>query len=632
MTLLTADNLEYSIGARPLLADVSFTIDEGERIGLLGRNGEGKSTLLNILTGKRQAEDGRLIWRTGCRAALVRQEPVFTEGASVFATVTEGLGEKTELLADYHRTASRVAASAKAADLAQLEQLQNQLEAADGWQLEQRVDTVISQLGLPADKPVMELSGGWQRRVALARALVQEPALLLLDEPTNHLDIESIEWLENTVATYPGAVLFVTHDRRFLRRLATRIFELDRGSLTAWPGNYDNYLRRLEERQNEEARHQAKFDKLLAQEEVWIRQGIKARRTRNEGRVRALQALRAERRARVERQGRVAIALSSEQSGKLVVEAENIIKSFAGETLIKDFSCRILRGDRIGLLGPNGAGKSTLLKLLLGEIKPDVGRVRQGSQLQVAYFDQHRAQLQEERSAIDTVAEGSDSLTINGRSLHPISYLQRFLFTPERARSPVATLSGGERNRLLLARLFTRPANLLVLDEPTNDLDLETLEVLEELLIDYDGTLLLVSHDREFIDRVVTSVLAFEGQGRVGSYVGGYSDWLEQRPAPAPTSKSVAKTTPISKPRNSDRSTKLSYKLNRELESLPEHIEALEQTLIHQQQKVTAPGFYQQFSEAEIKAELSQLQLLEHELEAAYARWEELEAMKATST
>jgi ATP-binding cassette subfamily F protein uup len=613
-----------------LLAGVSFSIERGERIGLLGRNGEGKSTLLSILARERQAEEGQLIWRTGCRAAMVGQEPIFTADASVFASVVEGLGEKTQLLAEYHRAASRVASSADPADLAQLDRLQQQLEAADGWQLEQCVATVVSQLELPGDEPVAALSGGWQRRVALARALVQEPALLLLDEPTNHLDIEAIQWLENTIMAYSGAVLFVTHDRRFLRRLATRIFELDRGDLTAWPGDYDNYLRRLEERQNEEARHQAKFDKRLAEEEVWIRQGIQARRTRNEGRVRALQALRVERRARVERQGKVAITVSGEQSGKLVIEAENVTKSFAGKPLIKDFSCRILRGDRIGLLGPNGVGKTTLLKLLLGELEPDAGRVRQGSQLQVAYFDQHRAQLREDRSAIENVAEGSDSITINGRSLHPISYLKRFLFSPERARSLVATLSGGERNRLLLARLFTRPANLLVLDEPTNDLDLETLEVLEDLLMDYQGTLLLVSHDREFIDQVVTSVFVFEGQGLVNSYVGGYSDWLAQPPATAPNANLAAtdKPAPVQKTQKSARNSKLSYKLRRELEALPERIESLEQAVAQQQEKMAAADFYQQSSEAAIKTELDQLQTLEQELQATYARWEELEAIK----
>ncbi len=630
VTILTTDHLEYSIGPRRLLAGVSFSIERGERIGLLGRNGEGKSTLLSILARERQAEEGQLIWRTGCRAAMVGQEPIFTADASVFASVVEGLGEKTQLLAEYHRAASRVASSADPADLAQLDRLQQQLEAADGWQLEQCVATVVSQLELPGDEPVAALSGGWQRRVALARALVQEPALLLLDEPTNHLDIEAIQWLENTIMAYSGAVLFVTHDRRFLRRLATRIFELDRGDLTAWPGDYDNYLRRLEERQNEEARHQAKFDKRLAEEEVWIRQGIQARRTRNEGRVRALQALRVERRARVERQGKVAITVSGEQSGKLVIEAENVTKSFAGKPLIKDFSCRILRGDRIGLLGPNGVGKTTLLKLLLGELEPDAGRVRQGSQLQVAYFDQHRAQLREDRSAIENVAEGSDSITINGRSLHPISYLKRFLFSPERARSLVATLSGGERNRLLLARLFTRPANLLVLDEPTNDLDLETLEVLEDLLMDYQGTLLLVSHDREFIDQVVTSVFVFEGQGLVNSYVGGYSDWLAQPPATAPNANLAAtdKPAPVQKTQKSARNSKLSYKLRRELEALPERIESLEQAVAQQQEKMAAADFYQQSSEAAIKTELDQLQTLEQELQATYARWEELEAIK----
>ena len=630
MAVLTVAHLDYSIGVRHLLADVGFSIDNGERIGLLGRNGEGKSTLLRILANDLQAEDGQIRWHGHSQAALVAQQPIFTATQTVFEAVIEGLGDLKDLVATYHAQAQQVAADPSARQLAGLDQLQQQLEVAGGWQLEQRVEAVLSRFELPIEELVSTLSGGWQRRVALARALVQEPALLLLDEPTNHLDIATIEWLEQTLLNYSGAVLFVTHDRRFLRRLATRIFELDRGQLTTWPGDYENYLRRLEERQNEEARHNAEFDKKLAQEEVWIRQGIQARRTRNEGRVRALKALREQRRARIDKPGQVQqLSVSGEQSGKRVIEAVNLNKSFAGQAIVRDFSCEIMRGDRIGLLGPNGVGKTTLLKLLLGDLQPDSGQLRQGTQLQIAYFDQLRTQLSEDSDVIDNVAEGSDSVTINGHSVHIISYLQRFLFTPERARTKVAILSGGERNRLLLARLFTKPVNLLVMDEPTNDLDLETLEVLEEMLMEYNGTLLLVSHDREFIDQVVTSVFAFEGQGKIATYVGGYSDWLKQRPvvgAPRSTSNRQATTHQAqAKPRSS--SAKLSYKLQRELDALPGQIEALEAELAEQQNRIAAPDFYQQTPEDEIKTTLARLQALEQALETAYARWDELEAM-----
>lgn len=627
MALLTIDNLEYHIGARRLLQQASLTIEPGERICLLGRNGEGKSTLLRILAGELAADDGTLQWQSGSQVALVRQEPGFAADSTVFAVIAAGLGAQEELINAYHDASLAVASNADTTALARLQHLQQQLEATDGWRLEQRVEKIISQLALPADKTVAELSGGWRRRLALGQALVQEPDLLLLDEPTNHLDIEAIEWLENFLLNYAKTVLFVTHDRQLLQRLATRILELDRGQLTSWPGDYANYLRRVEERQHEEALHNAALDKKLAQEEIWIRQGIKARRTRNEGRVRALKTLREERRARVERQGTVNLDLGGDQSGKRVIEAHKISKAYAEHTLIKDFSCRIMRGDKIGLIGANGSGKTTLLKILLGELTPDSGQVILGTRLQVAYFDQLRAQLNDDATAIDNVAQGSDMLTVNDREVHVISYLQRFLFTPERARSKAGILSGGERNRLLLAKLFTKPVNLLVLDEPTNDLDLETLEILEDLLLEFQGTLLLVSHDRAFLDNVVTHTFAFEGQGKVRSYVGGYADWLRQRPQPAPPVKAAPST--VAKKSVSKNHNKLNYKEQHELAQLPTQIEALEAEIEALQAQTAATDFYQQ-PQAEIKTTLARLNQLQENLEKSYNRWEQLERQNAS--
>ncbi len=627
MPLLTVDNLCYSIGTRSLLANASFSIEAGERICLLGRNGEGKSTLLKLLAGLLLPEDGHFNWQTGGGAAMVAQEPVFPESSTVFTAVAEGLGELATLIAEYHTATQRLTEHPHdARRLAELDQLQQQLEAHDGWQLEQRVEKVLSWLDLPADVPVTTLSGGWQRRVALARSLVQEPALLLLDEPTNHLDLNTIEWLETTLLNYAGAILFVTHDRRFMRRLATRILELDRGQLTSWPGDYANYLRRREEREHEEARHKAEFAKHLAREEIWIRQGIKARRTRNEGRVRALHALREQHRQWISQQGQVELTIAGERSGRLVIEAEGLGKCYGDRWLIRDFDIRIMRGERIGILGPNGAGKSTLLRLLLGELAPDRGWVRHGSKLDMAYYDQHRSPLATEQTALEYVAEGRERIEINGQSVHIISYLQRFLFSPQRARTSVSVLSGGERNRLVLAKLFARPVNLLVLDEPTNDLDMETLEVLEELLLDYSGTLLLVSHDREFCDQVVTRILALEGDGRVQSVIGGYDDWLRQRSMPAATPRQSIAQTPKNpatavKPSAQDR---LTFAEKRELQRLPEHIESLEAELGGLQAQVTTADFYQQAPET-IKATLQELQVREQALAEAYQRWESLE-------
>ncbi len=625
--LLTLRGVSLAYGHVPLLDAVDLAIAPGERACLIGRNGAGKSTLLRVVAGTAEPDEGEVWRRDGLRIAVLEQDLPGGCDGSVFDVVAGGLAEAGERVRAYHHALHALETDESPANVAALAQAQQALEAVDGWRLEQRVATAISRLGLPADRDMGELSGGLQRRVLLARALVSEPELLLLDEPTNHLDIDGIAWLEEFLLGYEGALLFITHDRAFLQRLATRILELDRGRLTAWPGDYTNYLRRREERLAAEEQANARFDKRLAQEESWIRQGIKARRTRNEGRVRALERMRRERAARREQAGQARIALEeAERSGTLVAEVENATVRFGERTVIRDFSTRILRGDRIGIIGPNGAGKTTLIRLLLGEQAPDSGTVRLGTRLQVAYFDQGRAQLDPEKSVLDNLARGSDVVTINGRQKHVMSYLQDFLFAPERVRSPVKSLSGGERNRLLLARLFTQPANLLVMDEPTNDLDVETLELLEALLADYQGTLLLVSHDRAFLDNVVTSTLVFEGDGRIGEYVGGYSDWQAQRAeTAAPPSRELppreAKPKPAPKPRTT---RKLGYREQRELDALPGRIEALEARQAALQAQVSDPAFYKQDGDA-IAATLAELEAINDELEAAYERWAELE-------
>ncbi|MBV5309504.1 ATP-binding cassette domain-containing protein, partial [Chromatium okenii] len=531
MTLLSLDAITLSYGLPPLLDAVSFTITRGERVCLIGRNGTGKSTLLKIIAGEVQADGGQLRIVQGVTIAKLAQDiPSAQQDLSVFNLVAAGLGELSALMQEYFQLSHHLSADASPATLARLAHVQQQLEDGNGWEIERRIEQVIARLGLDGDALFSSLSGGRKRRALLAQALVTAPDVLLLDEPTNHLDIESIDWLENFLLDFSGALLFVTHDRRFLQRVATRILELDRGQLTDWPGDYANYLRRREERLHAEAMAAEQFDRKLAEEEVWIRQGIKARRTRNEGRVRALKALREQRRERREQLGNARLRVTdNERSGKLVVEAEAISYGWGDTPVIRNFSTLILRGDKIGIIGPNGVGKSTLLRLLLGDLEPQTGTMRRGTKVQIAYFDQLRAQLDLEKSVQDNVAGGSDHIDIEGASRHVLSYLKDFLFTPERARQPVKALSGGERNRLLLAKLFTRPANLLVLDEPTNDLDTETLELLEELLVQFAGTLLLVSHDRAMLDNVVTSTLVFEGDGQVNDYVGGYEDWLRQR-------------------------------------------------------------------------------------------------------
>jgi len=516
MPLLRLNRVSLAFGHRPLLDNVELEVFSGERVCLLGRNGEGKSSLLRLIGGETVADDGDVWLRPGMRIASLAQEIDLDVGGIVFDVVAGGLPELGSLVSEYHHLTLELEQSSSPGALQRLSVLQHELEARDGWQIEQRVASVLSRLQLDGDMEFEALSGGWRRRVMLARALVCEPDVLLLDEPTNHLDIEAITWLEDFMVEFSGALLFVSHDRAFVRRLATRVVELDRGKLSSWPGDYDDYLRRKSEQLEVEARHDALFDKKLSQEEAWIRKGIKARRTRNEGRVRALKTLREQYRQRRKRSGTVKLRLDKgEHTGKLVFEAEDINVSFSENTVIRDFSTTVLRGDRVGIIGPNGAGKSTLIRVLLGELQPDSGRVKSGTRQQVAYFDQQRGQLDPKKTVMDNVADGSHRVMVNGRDVHVAGYLRDFLFPAERLQSPVSSLSGGERNRLLLARLFAKPANLLVMDEPTNDLDVETLELLEELLMDYQGTLLLVSHDRAFLDNVVTRSLVFEGEGRI---------------------------------------------------------------------------------------------------------------------
>ncbi len=620
MPLITLQGVDYSVGGPLLLQRVDLAIEPGERIALIGRNGAGKSTLLKLLAGEIKPDDGEVRVEGGRRVARLEQEVPLDAAGSVFDVVAAGLGELGTLLADYHHIIH-----AEHVDTEALAVVQAKIEGAQGWALDRRVAETLERLQLDGETDFGRLSGGMKRRVLLARALVSQPDLLLLDEPTNHLDIAAIDWLEGFLKQWSGALVFITHDRRFLRALATRIVEIDRGQVSSWPGDWDNYLRRKEERANAEAQENARFDKLLAQEEVWIRQGIKARRTRDEGRVRRLKAMRVERADRRAQTGNVRMATAGAgESGKKVIEAREVTFAHGDKLLVRDFSTTILRGDRIGLVGPNGSGKTTLLKLLLGQLQPQAGEIRQGTQLQVAYFDQYRATLREDWNAIENVAEGREFVEVGGRQKHIIGYLQDFLFTPERARAPITRLSGGERNRLLLARLFAQPSNLLVMDEPTNDLDVETLELLEELLAEYPGTLLLVSHDRDFLDNVVTSTIVMEGEGRIGEYVGGYSDWLRQRPAspePAIAQKpQPANTVATPAPARA----RLSYKDARELEQLPARIEALETQVAAFTARMADPGYYQRDAAA-ISADNATLARAQSELDAAYARWETLE-------
>ena len=638
MALLTIHNGQLAFGDHPLLDGADFALQENERVCLVGRNGAGKSTLMKILSGNIIMDDGKMQITQDVVVSRLEQDPPRNEQGSVYEYVSGGLAEVGELLKEYHNLLDVIAEDPSEKNLNRLTRVQEKLDHANAWRFEDRVSNVLAALKLTANTKLTELSGGWQRKAALARALVCDPDVLLLDEPTNHLDVATIEWLEAFLKDFRGSIIFISHDRAFIKSMATRIVDLDRGKLSSFPGDYDNYLLEKEEALRVEEMQNAEFDKKLAQEEVWIRQGIKARRTRNEGRVRALKKLREERQDRREVQGKANIQIdTSARSGKIVFEAENLNFAFEGKEIVTDFSFNIMRGDRIALIGPNGCGKSTVLKLLLDQLKPDSGRLHCGTKLEVAYFDQYREILDPEKSVIDNLADGKQEVTVGGRERHALSYLQDFLFSPKRARTPVKALSGGEKNRLLLARIFLKSNNLLILDEPTNDLDIETLELLEDLLANYEGTLLLVSHDRQFVDNTVMTSWIFEGNGVVEEFVGGYHDAQKQRAQaleyrqvekPAKTDKVVEetpKTAPVkAKPK------KLSYKLQRELEALPMRLEELETQIETLQEEVNDPSFFSKPVE-QTQPVLDKLSAAEQELEVAFERWEELEALQQES-
>ncbi|MDD2800820.1 MAG: ATP-binding cassette domain-containing protein, partial [Methylococcales bacterium] len=622
MPLLRLTNVSIAFGTHALLKDAEFQLDPGERVGLLGRNGEGKSTLMKIIAGDILPDHGDIWRQPELRLAWLEQAPDLPDDATIYDAVAGGLGDLGSWITRYHALSMTMSYDDDKA-LQELGDLQHKLEAHNGWHFQQRVETTLTKLDLPGELKISGLSGGWKRRVALARALVIEPEVLLLDEPTNHLDFESIAWLEEQMLNFQGAVLFVTHDRAFLQKLATRIIDLDRGNLVSWQGTYDDYLRRKAAALEDEANQNAEFDKKLAEEEVWIRQGVKARRTRNEGRVRALEKLRDERAQRRNQQGTSKLTLGrGDASGKKVIEVTDISFAYQDRQIINKFSTLIQRGDKIGLIGPNGAGKSTLLKLLLKQLEPDSGTVDQGTKLEIAYFDQLRDQLDPEISVADTVADGNDFVDIAGNRRHVMSYLGDFLFAPARARSPVKSLSGGEKNRLLLARLFTKPANLIVMDEPTNDLDLETLELLEEKLVNYDGTLLLVSHDRAFLDNVVTSVFVLEGNGEVQEFIGGYTDWIaycesvkKTEAAKKPIAEKPTKSTTFVAPATPKK--KLSFKEQQELDKLPALIDQLETRQAELTQQISNANFYKQ-DQAVIAKTLDELKQTEEKLEQTF--------------
>jgi ATP-binding cassette subfamily F protein uup len=632
MAVISLSNAQLAFGHVALLDHADFSIEAGERVGLIGRNGTGKSSLLKVISGRSKLDDGLLVMQQGIKIAYVEQEPVFDPEMTVFDAVALGMGDLQGMLAEYETLTGQFGQGDDEALMERMHVIQAKLDATDGWNLANKVDTTLDRLSLAREAKMGTLSGGMQKRVALAVALVSSPDVLLLDEPTNHLDFKSIMWLEGLLREFRGSVLFITHDRSFLDNVATRILELDRGKLLSFPGNFSKYQERKRELLANEEVENAKFDKFLAQEEVWIRKGVQARRTRDEGRVRRLEALRLQRSARREQQGQVRIDVATgERSGKIVADLENVSKSYGEKVIIRDFTSTIMRGDKVGLIGPNGAGKTTLLKIILGEETADAGKVRLGTKLNVAYFDQMRAQLNEEASLAETIAPGSDWVEINGQRKHVMSYLGDFLFAPERARSPVKSLSGGERNRLLLARLFAKPANCLVLDEPTNDLDIETLELLEELLEDYAGTVFLVSHDRTFLDNVVTQVIVAEGQGLWRDYVGGYSDWERVRseaPAAAPASKASPAKSPEPAPEAqaaASKKVKLSYKEQRELEELPKLIASLEDEQSAITAQLNGPDFYKT-NPADAKRMTARFAEIEDLLLDALQRWETIEA------
>ncbi len=627
MPLVTLQDIYLSYGQPPLIDHINLVIERGERVCLIGRNGAGKSTLLKILTGQITADDGILKRASGVKVAQLEQSvPQETEG-SVFDVITQGLGIEGELAKRYHHLILALGDNPSDQVMRDLEACQAELDRVNGWDINQRVEAIITKMELDADADISSLSGGYKRRVLLARALVCDPDLLLLDEPTNHLDIDAIQWVEQFLLKWEGSLLFISHDRRFMDNLATRFIEIDRGQLAEFNCDYATYLKRKEEILEIEDKQNALFDKRLSQEEVWIRQGIKARRTRNEGRVRALEAMRREYADRRKQLGTARMNIQqAEKSGKIVAEATDISFTFAGDdntALVSNFSTLIQRGDKVGFIGRNGVGKTTLIKLLLGELNPQQGTIKTGTNLNVAYFDQYRSALDEEKTVQDNVSGGRDMLEIDGKPRHVISYLQDFLFAPERCRQPVKALSGGERNRLLLAKLCTQPSNVLVLDEPTNDLDIDTLDLLEELLINYKGTLILVSHDRAFLNNVVTSTLVFEGNGIINQYVGGYDDWLRQRAVEQPTvATPVVATT---KPKST--SKKLSYKDQRELDQLPEQIEGLEIQIGEITELISQPDFYKS-ERAEIEKTEQQLADVQQQLNQSYQRWEELDAQQ----
>ena len=630
MAVISLSSAQLAFGHVALLDHAEFSLETSERVGLIGRNGTGKSSLLKVISGTFKLDDGLLVMQQGIKIAYVEQEPQFDPEMSVFDAVASGMGESQAWLKEYDALTGQFGQGNDDELMERMHDIQVKLDAADAWSLPNKVETVLDRLNLTGDMLMKTLSGGMQKRVALARALVSAPDVLLLDEPTNHLDFTSILWLEGLLRDFRGSVLFITHDRSFLDNVSTRIIELDRGRLLSYPGNFTTYqARKAEQLENEEVEN-AKFDKFLAQEEVWIRKGVKARRVRDEGRVRRLEALRLTRSARRDQQGQVKLEVgSSERSGKIVAELENVSKRFGDRVIIDNFTGTILRGDKVGLIGANGAGKTTLLKMILGELAPDTGSAKLGTKLQVAYFDQMRTQLNEEASLIETISPGSDWVEVNGQRKHSMSYLNDFLFSPERARSPVKTLSGGERNRLLLARLFAKPANCLVLDEPTNDLDIDTLELLEELLEDYKGTVFLVSHDRTFLDNVVTQVIVSEGEGYWREYVGGYTDWERQRPTQAAltASRNSARTeapAPVVATATVAKQKKLSYKEQRELEELPNIMAKLEDEQAVLAGQLSHPDFYKK-TPAEGKRLNARMAEIEQELLAALEKWEEIE-------